>query len=145
MLPKRIDRKIEKTDTCWFWLGCLDRGGYGVVNWHGKASRTHRIVYTVLVGVIPDKLELDHLCNNPPCVNPEHLEPVTKRENIRRSASGKYNTAKWAKPRDCPRGHPLIGDNLITHYSERLRRINRTCRLCKANNQRLRRAIAKST
>ncbi|WP_369010576.1 HNH endonuclease signature motif containing protein, partial [Bacillus cereus] len=48
--------------------------------------RAHRYVYENLSGPIPEGMELDHLCRNPPCVNPDHLDPVTHEENMRRAA-----------------------------------------------------------
>lgn len=74
-------------DGCWEWTGARQPDGrydYGMF-WDGtRAVRAHRFAYELLVGPIPVGLELDHLCRNPPCVNPAHLEPVTHAENIRR-------------------------------------------------------------
>ena len=67
---------------CWVWARSLDKEGYG--RWAGKSA--HRFFYEKFVGPIPDGLEIDHLCNNPSCVNPEHLEPVTHQENMRRQS-----------------------------------------------------------
>lgn len=70
---------------CWIWNRKIRPDGYGIKS-TGKytAVRAHRWVYEQEVGLIPEGLELDHLCNNPPCVNPAHLEPVTHRENMLR-------------------------------------------------------------
>lgn len=76
---------------CWNWNGSLDRYGYGKVflSFGGRKRQTgaHRASWIAHRGPIPDNLELDHLCRNRKCVNPSHLEPVTGRENIQRSAS----------------------------------------------------------
>lgn len=82
------ERWIEADDGCWIWqLG--QRRGYGRA--HDPASRkgipAHRKIYTELVGPIPEGLVLDHLCRNPLCVNPAHLEPVTEVENLRRASN----------------------------------------------------------
>ena len=78
---------------CWVWTGCLDRQGYGRF---GIGSRTdgtarpalaHRWAYERLIGPFAPGLEPDHLCRNPPCVRPQHLEPVTRGENVRRGDS----------------------------------------------------------
>ena len=78
------DRIAVTPAGCWEWKLARNPRGYGLCfrrDWRGGA---HRFTYTHLVGPIPDGLHLDHLCRNPPCVNPAHLEPVTPRENIMR-------------------------------------------------------------
>lgn len=91
---------------CWIWQGALSRG-YGYHN-HEPAYRTN---YVERFGPVPEGLELDHLCRVTACVNPDHLEPVTHRENILRSSAP---MAKQAKQTHCIHGHPLSGDNLYT-------------------------------
>ena len=91
---------------CWQWQGAF-------VNGYGKASiwsngkslkvRAHRLAYEAFVGPIPDGLELDHLCRQRPCCNPEHLEPVTHLENLRRG--------KPVHVTHCPRGHAYNAEN----------------------------------
>ncbi len=74
-------------DGCWDWQGLRVRG-YGVmhctVNSRKTTIRAHRYAYELIVGPIPEGLTIDHLCRNPACVNPAHLEPVTIAENLRR-------------------------------------------------------------
>jgi hypothetical protein len=72
------------TDGCWLWTGKRDRGGYGLVCRQQQWRLAHRAVYEALIGPIPEGLELDHTCSNRSCVNPKHLEPVTRQENNRR-------------------------------------------------------------
>jgi hypothetical protein len=69
---------------CWHWRGRINRNGYGRIYWKGLEPVAHRLVYTLLVGPIPDGLILDHLCKCRHCVQPEHLEPVTHQINTRR-------------------------------------------------------------
>lgn len=76
---------------CWRWRGSIQANGYGRFRANGKTTYAHRAAYALFVGPIPDGLGLDHLCRNRWCVNPEHLEPVTQRENIRRGAQTKLS------------------------------------------------------
>lgn len=82
---------------CWRWQGQKNRFGYGQLNVEvgGKRMclRTHRVSYEAYVGPIPDGLEIDHLCRVRDCANPEHLEPVTRSENVRRSYAARRAAA----------------------------------------------------
>lgn len=69
---------------CWVWARATLKSGYGAVHRGGKSVRAHRWMYEQACGPIPAGLVLDHLCEIKACVNPSHLEPVTKRENERR-------------------------------------------------------------
>lgn len=82
----RFWRKVDRTgpDGCWLWLGKLGSKGYGLAHVENGQRQAHRVAYELAIGQIPDGLEMDHLCNVRRCVNPEHLEPVTHAENIRR-------------------------------------------------------------
>jgi hypothetical protein len=71
---------------CWEWTSARTPSGYARVKRQGRDSQAHRVAYEVHVGPIPDGLELDHLCRNRGCVRPDHLEPVTHAENMRRGA-----------------------------------------------------------
>lgn len=118
---QRFWKKVNKTEGCWLWTGSRDRDGYGQF-WHQKKMlAAHRWSYEMLVGPIPFGLQIDHLCRTPGCVNPNHLEPVTQRENLLR---GNTIQARNAAKTHCPHGHPLAGDNL------RLSRGQRLCREC---------------
>ena len=109
---------------CWDWVGSTAKG-YGAIRLNGRLTAAHRWVYEMHKGPIPTGLELDHLCRNPTCVNPAHLEPVTHRTNIMRGCGpSSTNPAKT----HCPRGHQLSGDNLLP--SKLLSRGFRECRQC---------------
>lgn len=90
---ERVPEKVDSTDPerCWQFHGANNGLGYGRVSVGRKVDGTkrleytHRVVYESMVGPIPEGLTLDHLCRNPSCVNPAHLEPVTRADNIRRS------------------------------------------------------------
>ena len=80
---------FEVTDAgCWEWLrACGGSRGNTYARWNGQFA--HRWFYEVMVGPIPEGLCIDHVCENKRCVNPEHLEPVTNRENLRRWREGR--------------------------------------------------------
>jgi hypothetical protein len=69
---------------CWIWTGCDDGNGYGAVSFRCKRWLAHRLIYMAFIGNIPEDLELDHLCRVRCCVNPRHLEPVTRAVNVAR-------------------------------------------------------------
>lgn len=78
---------------CWLWTGYVAAGGYGEFHLAGRTRKAHRVAYELLVGPVPEGLDLDHLCRVRRCVNPEHLEPVTRQENLRRSP----DVGKWSR------------------------------------------------
>lgn len=121
-LPMRFWSKVQKTDTCWLWLGNKGAEGHGQMNvGNGKKKAAYRLAYEAFIGPIPPGMHLDHLCRNPPCVNPAHLEPVTPGENVRR---GHSITNTHARKTHCKWGHPFDEQNT------RLHRNVRHCRTC---------------
>lgn len=108
-LPERITSKIEHDDNgCWTWVGARNWDGYGMIRHEGATRLAHRIVYTLLVGPIADGLTIDHLCRNRACVNPDHLESVTRRVNVLR---GDTFQARHAAQTRCKRGHEFTPEN----------------------------------
>jgi hypothetical protein len=114
---------IKKTDACWNWIGALKENGYGAFGVNAKSGYAHRFSYEHFHGPIPKGLTIDHLCKNRRCVNPDHLEAVTQRENNLRSDS---LSAQCARKTHCPKGHPY--DSVNTYKC----RGRRQCRICRA-------------
>ena len=123
--PRRFWLYVDKNgpDGCWLWTGGLGTGGYGQFKRvQATTDRAHRFAYELLIGPIPPGMQLDHLCRNRRCVNPEHLEPVTGRENKLRGHT--LNAANAAKTH-CDYGHPFDEQNTYTTT-----RSSRCCRAC---------------
>lgn len=79
---QRFWSKVNKTESCWIWVGGHKELGYGLFKLEGRTRQAHRVAYETMVGAIPEGLFLDHKCRTPACVNPEHLRPVTHKQNM---------------------------------------------------------------
>ncbi len=100
----RFWAKVEETKTCWLWLGTINQKGYGSFRFQGKLFKAHRAAYLFEKGSLPKGMEIDHICKVRNCVNPAHLEAVTRRENVLRSDCP---SAVFARRDLCSRGHKL--------------------------------------
>ena len=102
-LLSRIRRKIIKDPEtgCWLWQGGQAGAGYPVLRMglqsqgNRRTELVHRLVYTIFVGDIPEGFDVDHTCGTKLCVNPDHLEAVTHKENIRRANFQRDETGKF--------------------------------------------------
>lgn len=101
---------------CWIWVGTVDKDGYGKKRYSDKGRvrrySAHRLAYSAYNGDIPDGMMVCHRCDNPACVNPDHLFLGTAADNnADRDAKGRT----YSRPEDatCHKGHPLAGDNLM--------------------------------
>ena len=123
---------LEPDSNCWLWTASTikSRGGskYGVFTFGspGQTGLAHRFSHEHFKGFIPKGLEIDHLCRNTLCVNPDHLEAVTHSENQRRGNSGSTMAEIHRKKTVCPHGHPYNEAN--TYVDPKGSRQCRTCR-----------------
>jgi hypothetical protein len=126
-LTDRIREKIAKNAEtgCWEWAGARTREGYGVMHHGGRQHGAHRLSWEAANGPIAPGLHIDHLCRNRCCVNPDHLEPVTPRENVLRSPIAP--SAINARKTHCDKGHELTPDNLDSYM---LKKGHRACKEC---------------
>ena len=148
-MPKRnpIERFVEKFEIgeipegfdspCYNWTASLKGRGY-LIGWgHGqfwngaKLVGAHQFSWKTFVGFVPKGLELDHLCKNKVCVNPDHLEPVTHRENQIRAGCGRPEIGDLHRNKThCPQGHEYAGENLRLEYNKKTGVTSRKCRIC---------------
>lgn len=143
---KTLEERIHKTETCWIWTGHIKTDGYGHV-WDrtsNKLKYAHRVAYEKFKKPIPNGARLDHTCHTKDtscvggkscphrrCVNPDHLEPISFRENVLR---GRGIAATNAKKTHCKHGHEFTPRNTLVR--NKTREGNRECRICKNVNMR---------
>lgn len=132
-IEDRFWRKVDAEGDCWEWVAGTDSDGYGRfwVNGHGR--KAHRVAYEMLVEPIPDGLTVDHLCRVRRCVNPDHMEVVTGRENTLRSPHRVQ--APQRAVTSCLRGHTYDEANTYVDPDG-----HRNCRTCDRDRKRLQRA-----
>ena len=129
-LRTRITDRVDIVDMgyltpCWISNRSRTGRGYTKIVADGCLWLTHRLAYTVWRGDIPDGLQIDHLCRQRACCNPDHLEAVSCRENLLR---GETLTAREAAQTHCLRGHELVGHNVYRRPDGTNKRECRTCR-----------------
>jgi hypothetical protein len=131
-VSSRFFQRVDKTDGCWLWTGRKNTKGYGRLTIDGRTTGAHRWSYEYHVGPIPEGLVIDHLCRNRGCVNPDHLEPVTQKENVRRGEAGQRT--------HCYAGHEFTPENTIMRTSPSVSHPYRVCKTCRQATQRAWRA-----
>lgn len=141
-LPQRFWDKVQPCPMsgCWIWVGAWISNGYGHARANAKRVLSHRLTYQVLIGPVPDGLQLDHLCRVRACCNPRHLEPVTAQENARRGDGGKETARRKMAMTHCKRGHSLAADNTYRVLMPN-GNVSRKCKQC----QQLRKRTVRSS
>ena len=142
MIPEAVVARIAfcPNPGCWLWYGARNRDGYGSLRLEQRTISAHVYVRGLLVGSTTDGLELHHTCETKCCVNPEHLEEVSRSEHRKRHPEllRKAQEVAWAVNRSkthCKQGHPYSGYNLIIRKD---RPGYRDCRACGLEAQRKR-------
>lgn len=145
-LQQKIKSKIRIAKSgCWFWTGYVAKNGYGstsVIPSEGgryKTEMAHRASYLAFVGPIPKGLQIDHLCKIRKCVNPDHLEAVTPKENVLRSNA---NFRAQLARTHCPANHEYTADNLYTAKTKS-GGVSRSCKTCAKSRTRVRYSLKK--
>jgi len=109
----KVDRRgptHKRLGRCWLWTAATDRDGYGQFVIKRKNHKAHRVAYAVFGMLLRASKQIDHLCRNPACVRPTHLEPVTAKTNTMRSEA---ITARFARADRCKNGHLFTAGNTM--------------------------------
>lgn len=129
-LERFLSRITVEPNGCWGWK----RGhSNGYASFHVTADRSinaHQFSYEYFVGPVPEGKELDHLCHNRGCVNPDHLEPVIHEVNCQRGDSGPLLKLKHQSTTHCPKGHPYDEKNTLMQRKKRDGPLLRVCKAC---------------
>lgn len=90
----RFEAFFDKTDRCWNWKGSKQTQGYGKIKVGGRTFRAHRLAFELYIGAVPDKIFVCHKCDNPACVNPDHLFLGTPKQNTH----DMLRKGRWVQP-----------------------------------------------
>lgn len=143
LVASRLLQHVRESGDCWLWTGAVNCEGYARIRVLGDSSKwaIHRASYEAFVGPIPDGLTIDHLCRNPGCINPAHLEAVTMEENIRRGHGiGMRNASKTS----CHRGHPYTESSCRPEQRGQ-GKLGRRCVICRREREKRNRHAARAS
>jgi len=120
----------EPNSGCWLWIGKINTNRYGKLNVRKKETYAHRFSFELFIGIIPNGMVIDHKCCNTYCVNPEHLQVVTRPQNNKATVERgrNYKPPAGIRPdlikQSCKRGHAYIGNVYITGNGAQV------CKIC---------------
>lgn len=138
---ERFWNKVDKSGDCWLWTASKTHQGYGYFRFDGKMCKAHRMAWLLVNGEIPNEMLVCHSCDNPSCVNPEHLWLGTNQENM--DDMNKKGRHALTKRTHCPKGHEYDDNNTRKYTNPVTGQFMRACRACEKSRGRARRASVK--
>lgn len=126
----RFWEKVDKSGDCWVWLASKNTKGYGKFSSNGVPVMAHRFSWEQVNGEIPRELVVNHLCENKPCVRPDHLELITNAENLRYSGVGQKNAEHHKSKTHCRNGHEYTKETTRQTFRKNRISISRRCMVC---------------
>lgn len=142
-----VDDRIENNtfydpmSGCHLWTGCSYGRGYGWINFKGKSQPVHRLVYRLVFGDIPEGYEVHHLCGTKLCLNPSHLQALSKAEHTKIGPAARCSGIANRSKTQCKHGHEFTEENTIL-YGPKQYRYCRKCRNARANESYYRKGFA---
>jgi len=120
---ERFWTKVEKTEGCWTWKGARTAGSYGTFRNGAKYVKAHKMSWLLANGPVPDGMHLDHLCHNRGCVNPDHLRPVTQKQNNEHRAGARVDSKSGVRgvfwDKNARKWDVRVLHNYVKHYGGR--------------------------
>ena len=111
--------KVDKSGDCWEWTASRGTSGYGQIRANGRPVVAHRVAYELTHGAVPEGVELDHLCHNRGCVNPDHLRVVSHKENMENLRGAHTDSTTGVRNVDrLPSGNYRV---VVCHFGKRYR------------------------
>lgn len=130
----RFNNKINKTPTCWEWTGAKNNKGYGCLAVNKQKWLAHRLSYTITKGQIPAGQIICHTCDNPHCVNPQHLFAGTHTDNIKDMLTKNRQGTNLRPKTHCRKGHPFTHENTY-HRKNTDGTTHQNCKTCRNTNR----------